>query len=388
MQFNEFFAKSACLGAMWCVLAVISGCAAAPPIAPFENAAGTQTLTAQEKQLWTQARRFEQAIADSGQRYVNPELRAYMQQILDRLYPEFKGILRVHLLKTPVVNGFVLPNGGLYLHIGLPACLDNEAQLATILAHEAAHFVYRHGLQAQAPLPPQVAARAMAAAGLPTADTLPVAAMMLGYAPDLEAEADRASYRRLVAAGYAPAELHRTFAVLAAQARALAAAQPTFFFASHARMAARRQHYEILSARDKNRHGRVGQNAYLRLTYDLRIDCLQADLAAQRYHNIIVRMEDTSRLDRYPPYSYYYLGEAYRLRNATGDGPRAEQALRFAIEENPAFAPSYRALGFYYADLQKKPLARGYLTEYLKRAPRAGDRDAVEKRLEQLRQKK
>jgi beta-barrel assembly-enhancing protease len=50
----------------------------------------------------------------------------------------------VHVLINPSLNAFAYPTGAIYVHSGLVARLENEAQLATVLAHEVSHVVQRH----------------------------------------------------------------------------------------------------------------------------------------------------------------------------------------------------------------------------------------------------
>src|SRR5260370_6903845 len=55
---------------------------------------------------------------------------------------------RVTLLNSASVNAFALPNGHLYATRGLVALANDNAELASVLAHEMAHVIPRH-----APLP-------------------------------------------------------------------------------------------------------------------------------------------------------------------------------------------------------------------------------------------
>jgi predicted Zn-dependent protease len=45
----------------------------------------------------------------------------YLQGVMDRLYPEFKGKIHVHLYDSTQLNAFALPNGSIYFNIGLLA---------------------------------------------------------------------------------------------------------------------------------------------------------------------------------------------------------------------------------------------------------------------------
>ncbi|MCB9262429.1 MAG: M48 family metalloprotease [Flavobacteriales bacterium] len=55
--------------------------------------------------------------------------------------------IRVYTLKTDVANAFSTNEGIIYVTTGLVARLDNEAQLAFVLAHEIGHYVKHHVLQ-------------------------------------------------------------------------------------------------------------------------------------------------------------------------------------------------------------------------------------------------
>lgn len=51
------------------------------------------------------------------------------------------------MLDTSVVNAYALPGGFVYVTRGLVVTVEDEAQLAGVLAHEIAHVVARHGTQ-------------------------------------------------------------------------------------------------------------------------------------------------------------------------------------------------------------------------------------------------
>ncbi len=60
-------------------------------------------------------------------------------------YQQTPFVFRV--LDSPVVNAFALPGGYIYVTRGLLSHLENEAQLAVVLAHEIAHVAARHASQ-------------------------------------------------------------------------------------------------------------------------------------------------------------------------------------------------------------------------------------------------
>ena len=52
--------------------------------------------------------------------------------------------LKITLLESPEINAFALPGGFLYVNRGLIEAVDDESQLAGVIAHETAHVTARH----------------------------------------------------------------------------------------------------------------------------------------------------------------------------------------------------------------------------------------------------
>src|SRR2546426_1578591 len=104
-----------------------------------------------ELKLWAQAEKEEEQLQKKSKPYDDPLLDEYLAKIGDKLMPDdvreaggpgFKfGVLR-----DPTLNAFAMPNGRVYIHTGLLARLDNEAQLAMIVGHEMTHVTNRHAL--------------------------------------------------------------------------------------------------------------------------------------------------------------------------------------------------------------------------------------------------
>src|SRR5258705_2046487 len=124
-----------------------SGCATTGDVTAFKDANDTSKLQESEGRLWHEARGYDATIERSGQKYEDRRATAYLQSVMDRLYPEFKGKIRVHLYDSTQLNAFALPNGSVYFNIGLLARIGNEAQLAAVLGAEAAHFIEKHHLR-------------------------------------------------------------------------------------------------------------------------------------------------------------------------------------------------------------------------------------------------
>lgn len=117
----------------------------------------------------------------------------------------------VRMIESDEINAFTLPGGFVYVSSTLMKMADNEAELASVIAHEIGHAAARHatrqatrGQLGKAALMPLGAltgwgglvARQTASAAAPVAS--------LGFSRAFETEADRLGVRYLSEAGYDP----------------------------------------------------------------------------------------------------------------------------------------------------------------------------------------
>ncbi len=358
---------------------VASGCATTGGVTSFANAGDTANLKENEHRLWHEASGFDTAIERSGQIYEDPRASAYLQGVMNRLYPEFKGKIKVHLYDSTQLNAFALPNGSIYFNIGLLARIENEAQLAAVLGHEAAHFVERHGFQQRVSTKN---VSAFAVSGIPFSSLAAISSIS-GFSRDLEREADQRGHARMVKAGYHPGEAHKIFQRLADEVKTLNIEEP-YFFSSHPQLVERIETFKELSAKHRG-GGRVGTEEYNRVIQPIRLEVLRKDVNQDRFKGVILVMEDNSLRRYYPAAGYYYLGEAYLRRDEKDDTDKALKAYRTAEKLAPGFAPTYKGLGMYYMKAGNKGLARQYFNRYLSLAPKnARDRAYVQQYVSSL----
>lgn len=94
-------------------------------------------------ELHRQLQQQETFVTDAG-------LTRYVQQLGERLARVSKRPdLAYHffVIEDPTVNAFALPGGYVYIHTGLLQTVESESELASVLGHEIAHVVARHGLK-------------------------------------------------------------------------------------------------------------------------------------------------------------------------------------------------------------------------------------------------
>jgi hypothetical protein len=77
------------------------------------------------------------------------EMTMHIQAVADLLLknnPELKSQLRFYTLKTAQTNAFSTDQGIIFVTTGLVSQINNDAQLAYVLAHEIAHFTEKHAV--------------------------------------------------------------------------------------------------------------------------------------------------------------------------------------------------------------------------------------------------
>ncbi len=113
------------------------------------------------------------------------------------------------MLNSPVMNAFAVPGGYLYVTRQLVGLANDEAELASVLGHEAGHIAARHSSQRKrAGLLSQILAVGLGAVtGSSQLGSLAgqvTQGLVLGYSRRQELEADDLGVRYIAAAGYDP----------------------------------------------------------------------------------------------------------------------------------------------------------------------------------------
>jgi predicted Zn-dependent protease len=128
------------------------------------------------------------------------------------------------VLDSPIINAMALPGGYIYVTRGMLAHLNNEDQLATVIAHEIGHVAARHA--ARQAWQQQIGQGLLMGGavlsqglGLPAQDILNLGGMaaqlvFLRYSREDELEADKLGVEYAAAAGYDPREVIGFFQTL------------------------------------------------------------------------------------------------------------------------------------------------------------------------------
>jgi len=400
-------------------VALLAAACASPAVTTGQTSF-TPELTEQE--LRGQAEREAAQLDARSKLYDDPQLAAYLARIVEKLSragaegPPF----RVTVLRDPTLNAFALPNGQLYVHTGLLASLESEAQLAMILGHEMTHVASRHAL-----------ALARAAGGRPAASTivtlaasiglelatdasvgaidgvgtaalsgtavtilgrgLPLAAeaAMYGRGDQLERDADAWGMDRLTRAGYDPREAAKAFDALRRDLESRGGLE-IFFFGRREQLAERvvtttellRTHVAAATAAP----GSVRSTDEFRLRMPAVVrENARLDIQAGRFALAADQLDRVLAVAPRDPVAHLYYGDLYRLRSQRAQSaPEAADWARQAIDRyegaarlDPAFADPFRQLGLLYYQQQEIARARAAFQQYLTLKPDAPDADRV-----------
>jgi len=360
----------------------------------------TQQLSLQddETRVWNRSREEQQRLDSSQYIYQDPLLTAYVNQVAQNLVPQdlvAKGLkIEIKILKNPQLNAFAYPNGVIYLHTGILAKMENEAQLATLIGHEMTHVTHRHAIEnfrsvknTTAILSTvQLATFPLGAYGNLANILGSVGAMaaISGYSRESEREADQEGLKLLIDAGYDPREAPRLFEHLQHDAKQQERQEP-YFFGSHPRLQERIDNYnEFLKDYDTDRKGVRNTDLFITRITPLLLDNAILDLAMGRFESAQKGIE--AFLERSPQKAqgHYWYGELYRQRNADGDLEDAIGQYEQAIASDAGLPDPYKALGLIYYKQHQHTKARINLEKYMQRAPNAGDRDYMEQYLESM----
>lgn len=152
----------------------------------------------------------------SGLVLFNDPLTAYITDVLAEVVkgePEVMNRIRVYTLRSSAVNAFATGRGEIFVTMGLLAQLENEAQLAYILAHELAHVEEGHNLELF--LEAQRLERDLKRSNFLNQSDFDAKVISVNrYSREMEKDADASGLKRMLQSGYALDNLNTVYDVL------------------------------------------------------------------------------------------------------------------------------------------------------------------------------
>jgi len=116
------------------------------PVPTYEGA--YQPQDSDERGLWSQDDESERQLRDADAVIRDPALNEYVRSVLCRAVGDKRcEAVRIYIVRVPIFNASMSPNGTMRVYSGLLLRVRSEAELASVLGHEFAHFELRHTLE-------------------------------------------------------------------------------------------------------------------------------------------------------------------------------------------------------------------------------------------------
>lgn len=356
--------------------------ACSPPKLSSMQPGATPEINSSEGGMWMQMEQVEHQIMTSGLRQPGP-LEDYVRAVACRVAAEYCPDIRVYLLDVPEFNASMAPNGSMIVWTGLLLRVANEAQLATVLGHEIAHYRRRHSLARWIELKNTVNALTLiqfatlfgGVANVGDLSQLGAMAYLAANSRDQESEADDQGVRAIADAGYDPREAAKIWRGLIEENEESDDPRPLPFFASHP---AEKNRAEVLTTSaqflyDPHKSTDLGIAEFAANVLTQREALLRAELKQRRFKRSQVLLTRLIAEGQQSGLLHYYQGELYRLRREDGDDKLALAAYRKALDFEDAPALAHRSIGLLLWGKGDTEAARDAFRAYLAAAPKAED---------------
>jgi len=377
-----------------CLLVI--GCVS-PNLAPLNEGLLTNE---DEKMIWRQSLEEQKVLNGSGVILEDLALQAYLNQIVRNLQPDdvsAKMSFNVLVVKDPHLNAFAFPDGTIYVHTGLLARMDNEAQLAALLAHEMAHCTQRHALQAYRSIKDRQAFMASVQQTLARLAMVQEVARFLGltgslaavtgYTREFETEADIVGLDSMVMADYDPYEALRLFEHLKAEIEYEQIKEP-YFFGTHPNVQARIDTIRrVLETSYNNKPGRKkNKDVFISKVNRVILENAELDLRMGRFRHARRGVDKYLQTTAYDARAYYLMGEIFRQRGRENDTGKALSYYRKAVSMDPSYSEPHKAIGLIHFKDGHKALAKQFFESCLRLAPDAPDKAYIQGYIKQCKE--
>lgn len=423
---------------------------ATPPISADQPNEESFVFGKVDLDLLSEIKLLDERFEKEGVVYHEPTLDAYLHSVGTAVVADKKlenVEWKFRALRDPIPNAFAMPNGSIYIHTGLLALLEDENQLAAVLAHEVTHISERHTylqnrsirkkvlainiLNTIANWNPLAGGAGMAISIIANVSPLLLALSVIGYSRDQEKEADLEGLKAATAAGFAPEGMPNSFK---AMQRDIEGEQLNTFYSDHPKLQERINYTTISIAPDSKKLSeedvKTAQADYLALMEQVDRHDVELAINEGRFRSAVFISQKLVDLHPDSSENLFYLAESYRTlgpRNAEltkqqlssgakkkaaktrskrtleeqdaellatpagkeawkANSEKAETLFIRALELNRFNAPAHRGLGMLYEKLNRKQEAASEYAKYLELAPNAIDNERIRRRVTVLRE--
>ena len=403
-----------------------------------------------DQDLLSEIKLLDERFEKEGAVYHDTQLDAYLNRVGTAVVADKKlenVEWKFRALRDPIPNAFALPNGSIYINTGLLALLDDENQLAAVIAHEITHVSGRHTYLRNRSLRkkmlainimntigtwnPVTGAAGLAINLIATISPFMLALSVLGYSRDQEKEADLEGLKMAAAAGFVPDGMPNSFK---AMQRDIEGEQLNSFYSDHPKLQERVNYTSGSISADARKltedEAKTAKSDYLAVMEMVDRHNVELAINEGRFRSAVFVSQKLVSLRPDSSENVFYLAESYRMlgpRNAEltkqqltsgakkkeaknrkkrtleeqdaellktpagqeawkTNSEKAESLFLRALELNRFNTGAHRGLGMLYERLNRKPEAAAEYAKYLELAPNAIDTERVRRRLAVLRE--
>jgi predicted Zn-dependent protease len=351
----------------------------APPV-PAADASPPARFTrpaidTDEGGLWALMDREETRLRRSPFLVRDTALQDYLRGIVCRLAGDHCPDVRVHVVRTPVFNASMAPNGMMQVWTGLLLRVENEAQLAAVLGHEIGHYLERHSVEQLRDFKSRAAfAQFLGLFGaVGSLGQLGMLAGAFAFSREHETRADSLGMRLMQRAGYDGQQAAQVWDNLLQELKVSGGedvGRRSPMMATHPPVESRRDTLLRLAG---DRPGEAGEQAYRDATLAHRLGWLQDEIRRGQFDESLPLLDRLVRKAPRDPVLLFARGEVYRLRAGAPDAARALEDLSGAVAQEGVPTIAFRSLGLVHRQRSDAPAALRAFEAYLARTPEAPD---------------
>ncbi len=343
------------------------------------------------------ANRIEAGYNANAQLVTAPDVNEYLAKMVDRIVGDevsAKGFFRIHALRNSLPYIYCLDNGAIYVSTGLIARLQNEAQLAGLLALEMASIFRQDADSKNNLIEKRNEAKRMVPNLLAVVFTGGLAALPIlsSQAKETEAlnsklqtETDQLALNWIAAAGF---DIAQSYAATIRLAQTLTE-EKRFggtTLSNLTQLEKRGQQLTSASEKITNKELKPLDEKYFKLMlhkYGLELARSdKKDSNTERFTTVLTRVESESEKDG----ETVFMRAEYAREFSTNDLQlsASTQLYEEAITYKNAPAEAWRELGLLYRKFENNEAAKKNLMAYLQQKPNAADAPIIKIYLETL----
>jgi predicted Zn-dependent protease len=326
--------------------------------------------------LWALMDREEVRVRRSPLTIKEPALQLYLNGIACKLSATHCPDIRVHVVRMPVFNAMMAPNGMMLVWSGLLLRVENEAQLATVMGHEMGHYLERHTLDQlrvakDRAVLSQLAGLLGGIGGM--IGQIGLLASLFAFSREHEERADRLGMRLMKQAGYDGREAPKIWENLLAELKITGGEDVgtrSPMFATHPPVANRR---DVLLKMAGDGGGEVRESPYQAVIAPLRFGWIEDEIQRGQFEESLVLFDRMAARDANDAEVLYARGEVHRLRDEAGDEDRSLADFRRCVALPKTPAQAWRSMGLVQRRRGEAADAAASFDKYLALAPEAAD---------------